>query len=55
MDAVTAFLQGKLKVEIIFMDQPEAFISDTTKVCRLRRAIYELNSLVALKKFGLQA
>ena len=35
MDAVTAFLQGNLTDEVIFMDQPEGFVGDRRKVCRL--------------------
>lgn len=63
MDAVTAFLQGKLKDEIIFMDQPEGFEGDKKKVCQLRKALYGLkqssrvwNSQLdeKLKAFGLQ-
>lgn len=41
MDAVTAFLQGKL-TETIYMEQPEGFSDGTNKVCRLNRSIYGL-------------
>jgi hypothetical protein len=41
LDAVTAFLQGNLENEEIYMEQPSEFkISD--KVCRLNKAIYGL-------------
>lgn len=62
MDAITAFLQGKLTDEVIFMEQPEGFVQDSTKVCRLKRALYGLkqSSRVwnlqldqALREFGL--
>ena len=62
MDAVTAFLQGELKDEVIFMDQPEGFGGNRRKVCRLRKAMYGLkqssrvwnNQLdKALQEFGL--
>lgn len=44
MDAVTAFLQGDLTEEEIFMEQPEGFVDkkDPKKVCRLRKALYGL-------------
>lgn len=42
MDAVTAFLQSDLKEETIFMEQPEGYVNDTTKVCKLRKALYRL-------------
>lgn len=42
MDAVTAFLQGKLEDEVIHMQQPEGFVTDPTKVCRLQRSLYGL-------------
>lgn len=44
MDAVTAFLQGDLDDEEIFMEQPEEFRDDRapTKVCRLQKALYGL-------------
>ncbi|XP_055604574.1 uncharacterized protein LOC129752819 [Uranotaenia lowii] len=38
MDAVTAFLQGKLS-EDIYMEQPEGFNDGSSKVCRLKRAL----------------
>lgn len=62
MDAKTAFLQGKLKVEDIYMEQPESFTGDPKKVCKLKRALYGLkqpnrvwNSQLdeALQEFGL--
>lgn len=42
MDAVTAFLQGKLADEVIFMEQPEGFVQNPKKVCRLKKALYGL-------------
>lgn len=44
MDAVTAFLQGDLDTEEIFMEQPEGFRDDRapTKVCKLQKAVYGL-------------
>lgn len=63
MDAVTAFLQGKLKDEEIYMDQPEGFIKDPSKVCKLKKALYGLKQSSriwnlqldeALREFGLQ-
>lgn len=43
MDAITAFLQGELPDEI-YIRQPEGFVNsnESTKVCRLRKAIYGL-------------
>lgn len=61
MDAVTAFLQGELSDETIFMLQPEGFNDNSNKVCRLNRALYGLKQSsrvwnkkldTALKKFG---
>lgn len=61
MDAVSAFLQGELKEEIIFMEQPQGFVDDKNLVCRLNKAIYGLKQSsrvwnlkldAALKKFG---
>lgn len=62
MDAVTAFLQGKL-TEDIYMKQPKLFEDGTSRVCRLNKSIYglkqasrvwnmELDSV--LKEFGLK-
>lgn len=42
MDAVTAFLQGRLNDEVIYMEQPEGFIQDAAKVCQLKKALYGL-------------
>ncbi|KXJ71623.1 hypothetical protein RP20_CCG020139 [Aedes albopictus] len=44
MDAVTAFLQGDLSGEEIYMEQPEGFFDkkDPKKVCRLSKALYGL-------------
>ena len=44
MDAVTAFLQGDLGEEEIYMEQPEGFTDSgaPTKVCKLRKALYGL-------------
>ena len=41
LDVKQAFLYGKLDEEI-YMEQPEGFIKDKTKVWRLRRALYGL-------------
>lgn len=41
MDVKCAFLNGQLN-EDIFMIQPEGFIKDKTKVCKLQRSIYGL-------------
>lgn len=64
MDAVTAFLQGRLEDEI-YMEQPPLYVeqNDQSKVCRLNKALYglkqssriwnqELNN--ALESFGLR-
>lgn len=44
LDAVTAFLQGELSGEEIFMEQPDGFVDPIApqKVCRLRKALYGL-------------
>ena len=42
MDAVSAFLQGSLSDEEIYMDQPEGFSLDEKKVCRLKKPLYGL-------------
>lgn len=42
MDAVTAFLQGDLGEEQIFMQQPEGFEDGTERVCLLKKALYGL-------------
>lgn len=34
MDAVTAFLQGELQDEEIYMEQPHGFAEDGIRVCR---------------------
>lgn len=63
MDAVTAFLQGELSDEVIYMELPRGFAGTSKQVCRLRKALYGLkqssrvwnNQLdQALKKFGLE-
>lgn len=41
MDAVTAFLHGKLD-EDIFMLQPQGYSDGTSKVCHLRKSLYGL-------------
>lgn len=41
LDAISAFLQGNVDEEI-FMVQPEAFVENSSKVCRLNKAIYGL-------------
>ena len=41
MDAVSAFLQGDLQEEIIYMEQPEGFRKGTM-VCKLKKALYGL-------------
>lgn len=60
LDAVTAFLQGNLREEI-YMEQPDGYEDDTSRVCKLNKAIYGLkqagrewnNKLDhSLKKFG---
>jgi hypothetical protein len=61
MDAVTAFLQGELNQEIIYMEQPQGFINNKNLVCKLNKALYGLKQSsrvwnlkldAALKKFG---
>lgn len=61
MDAVTAFLQGELNDEVIYMHQPSGFHDKTNRVCRLNRALYGLKQSsrvwnkkldAALKKFN---
>lgn len=42
MDAVTAFLQGELNDEELYMDQPEGFIQEQNLVCKLNKALYGL-------------
>lgn len=44
MDAITAFLQGDLKDQDIYMEQPSQFVDSTQpkKVCLLKKAIYGL-------------
>jgi hypothetical protein len=63
MDAVTAFLQGELGDEVIFMEQPEGFQVAGKKVCRLNKALYGLKQSsrvwnkkldAMLKKIGLK-
>lgn len=60
MDAVTAFLQGKLDEEV-YMNQPEGFDDNSGRVCKLIKAIYGLKQAsrqwnqkldTALKSFG---
>jgi len=41
MDVKTAFLNGMLNEEV-FMEQPEGYIQDKSKVCRLNKSIYGL-------------
>ena len=41
LDVKTAFLYGKLDEEI-YMEQPEGFVKDSSKVWRLRRSLYGL-------------
>ena len=41
LDTTTAFLHGDLDEEI-FMKQPEGFVQDTKKVCKLQKSIYGL-------------
>ena len=62
MDAVTAFLQGELNDEEIYMLQPEGFVKAGGRVCRLKRALYGLKQSsrvwntqldAALQDFGL--
>ena len=62
MDVVTAFLQGDLQNEEIYMDQPLGFVTEENKVCRLKKALYGLKQSgriwnkkvdTVLKEFGL--
>lgn len=41
MDVTTAYLNGDLTEEI-YMEQPECFIKEANKVCRLKRSLYGL-------------
>ena len=41
MDVKTAFLHGELE-ETIYMQQPEGFVKDNTKVCLLKKSLYGL-------------
>jgi len=41
MDVKTTFLNGVLNEEV-FMEQPERYIQDKSKVCRLKKSIYGL-------------
>ena len=41
MDVKTAFLHGELE-EIIYMEQPEDFVKDNSKVFLLKKSLYEL-------------
>jgi len=41
MDVKTAFLHGDLK-ETIYMEQPESFVEDKSKVCLLKKSLYGL-------------
>lgn len=61
MDAVTAFLQGELSDEI-YIQQPENFSDNSSRVCRLKKAMYGLKQSSrewnrklndALQKYGL--
>lgn len=62
LDVVTAFLQGDLE-ETIFMEQPDCYVDNTNKVCRLNKPIYGLKQASrqwnkkldsALQNFGLK-
>ena len=57
MDVVSAFLQGNLEKEHIYMEQPEGFGIDE-RVCRLKKSLYGLKQASRvwnrkLRKFGL--
>lgn len=63
MDVVTAFLQGELGDEELYMMQPEGFDKVNGKVCRLKKALYGLKQSsrvwngkldAVLREFGLQ-
>ncbi|WJX42094.1 hypothetical protein P8452_29365 [Trifolium repens] len=41
MDVKTAFLHGELE-ETIYMQQPESFVEDNSKVCLLKKSLYGL-------------
>ena len=41
MDVETAFLNGKVKSEV-YVNQPEGYIKDKNKVCKLKRSLYGL-------------
>ena len=47
MDVKTAFLNGDLDTEI-YMKQPEGFVNDPSKVCKLRKGIYGLKQAARL-------
>jgi hypothetical protein len=63
MDVVTAFLQGELGDEELYMVQPEGFEEANGKVCQLKKALYGLKQSsrvwngkldAVLREFGLQ-
>jgi hypothetical protein len=41
MDVKSAFLHGDLE-EIIYMEQPEGFVEDKSKVCLFKKSLYGL-------------
>lgn len=45
LDAITAFLQGDLNEDVIYLQQPEHFGDNTNRVCRLRKSIYGLENM----------
>ena len=47
MDVKTAFLNGDIDTDI-YMKQPEGFVRDSTKVCKLRKGIYGLKQAARL-------
>ena len=47
MDVKTAFLNGDLDAEI-YMKQPEGFVDDPNKVCKLNKGIYGLKQAARL-------